>query len=224
MNNLEAIRMLRAGDQVPTNISFTAAKRVGDLAEDLAENIQLTEKEVVTLLSDSIQMAEFGFSKETYISMFIPNTYEVYWTISGEALMTRLKKEYDQFWNDQRVAKAETLDMTRAEISTLASIVQAETAQNDEKPRVAGVYMNRLRKGIALQADPTLIFAANDFSIKRVLNKHKKIDSPYNTYLYAGLPPGPIRMPNIASLDAVLNLRKPQFYLFLCQGRFFRIS
>lgn len=215
MNNLEAIRMLRAGEQTPTRISFTAAKKVNDLAKPIAVNIELTESQVNDFLTDSSRMIQFGFIPETYISMFIPNTYEVYWTIDGNTLMNRLKKEYDEFWNADRRAKADSIDMTLAEISTLASIVQAETAQSDEKPRVAGVYMNRLSQGIALQADPTLIFAADDFSIRRVLNTHKEIDSPYNTYKYAGLPPGPIRMPNVTSLDAVLNY-EDHSYIYFC--------
>ena len=147
--------------------------------------------------------------------MFIPNTYEVYWTIKGDELMKRLKKEYDRFWTPERDQKAKVLEMTREEVSTLAAIVQAETAKSDEKPRVAGVYINRLRKGIALQADPTLIFALGDFTIKRVLNKDKEVDSPYNTYLYAGLPPGPIRMPNITSIKSVLNYESHD-YIYFC--------
>jgi len=215
MTNLEAIRMLRAGEQVPIRISFQAAKKVPDLAKNIAENIEMTETEVKKHLTDSLRMVKYGFTPETYISMFIPNTYEVYWTVNGEELMDRLKKEFDNFWTPERRAKADSLDMTLVEVSTLAAIVQAETAQSDEKPRVAGVYMNRLSKGIPLQADPTLIFAANDFTIKRVLNQHKEIDSPYNTYKYAGLPPGPIRMPNITSLDAVLNYEQNS-YIYFC--------
>lgn len=215
MNNLDVIRMLRAGEQVPTQLTFTAAKFVTDLAAPLAENIELTEAEVNSLLTDSTRMVEYGFTPESYIGMFIPNTYEVYWTIDGPSLMERLKKEYDRFWTPERIAKADSIKMTRNEVVTLASIVQAETAQSDEKPVVAGVYMNRLRKNIKLGADPTLIFAAKDFTIRRVLNKHKEIDSPYNTYMYAGLPPGPIRMPNITSLDAVLNYETHD-YIFFC--------
>lgn len=215
MANMEAIRLLRSGNQTPTRISFTAAKRVPDLARQMADNIEMTEAEVQKYLTDSLRMVRYGFTPETYISMFIPNTYEVYWTVDGNTLMDRLKKEYDAFWTKERQAMADSMEMTRAEVSTLASIVQAETAKSDEKPTVAGVYMNRLRKGIALQADPTLIFALNDFSVKRVLNKDKDIDSPYNTYKYAGLPPGPIRMPNITSLDAVLNYEEHS-YLYFC--------
>ena len=215
MNNLDAIRMLRAGEQVPTQISFRAAKFVSDLAAPLSENIELTEAEVASFLADSLRMVQYGFTPETYMGMFIPNTYEVYWTIDGEGLMDRLKKEYDAFWTTERIAKADSMNMTRNEVITLAAIVQAETAQSDEKPTVAGVYINRLNKGIKLAADPTLIYAAKDFTIRRVLNKHKKIDSPYNTYMYKGLPPGPIRMPNITSLDAVLNYEEHD-YIFFC--------
>ncbi len=215
MSNLEAIRMLRAGDQTPTTVSFSSAKKLTDLSEQITKNIQVTPGEFDQLILDSAVMASYGFKPETFISMFIPNTYEVYWTIKPKELLDRLYKEYNNFWTPERLQKAEQLSFSKEEVSTLASIVQAETSKNDEKPIVAGLYLNRLRRGIPLQADPTLIFALDDFTIKRVLRKDKQVESPYNTYKYAGLPPGPIRMPNIASLDAVLNYESHD-YLYMC--------
>src|SRR5690606_20707349 len=138
--------------------------------------------------------------------MFIPNTYELWWNTSAEALFDRMYREYNSFWTDERKQKASLLGLSPKEVSTLASIVQAESQQKaDERPIIAGLYMNRLNLGMPLQADPTLVFASGNFELKRVLNVHKEIESPYNTYKYAGLPPGPINLPDIKSLDAVLN-------------------
>ena len=166
------------------------------------------------LLHDSTA-AYYGFKANTFISMFIPNTYQVYWTDSPEQILDRMKKEYDAFWTDERKQKAKNLNMTQEEVSTLASIVKGETNKMDEAPTVAGVYINRLKRGIALQADPTLVFAIGDFSIRRILNKDKNFDSPYNTYQHRGLPPGPINMPSIATLDAVLDYEDHN-YLYFC--------
>jgi UPF0755 protein len=158
---------------------------------------------------------EEGFNKQTIISMFVPNTYQVYYTISAEDLVERLIKEYHNFWTEKRINKAEAIGLSPLEVSILASIVQAETKVNTESKTIAGLYMNRLKSGTPLQADPTLVFAVGDFSLKRVLNEHKEVDSPYNTYKYIGLPPGPVNMPSIHSLDAVLNYEQHN-YLFMC--------
>jgi UPF0755 protein len=147
--------------------------------------------------------------------MFIPNTYEVYYNITPAQLIDRMHDEYELFWNEERRKKAEAIGLTTVEVSVLASIVQAETIKRDEAPVIAGLYINRLKKGIPLQADPTLVYAVGDFTLKRVLNEHKEVDSPYNTYKYRGLPPGPINMPEITSIDAVLNY-KPSNYLYMC--------
>ena len=149
------------------------------------------------------------------ISLFIPNTYQVYYDISGKQLLERMQSEYQRFWNDTRTAKASKIGLDQKEVSVLASIVQAESIKKEESKIIAGLYKNRLDKGIALQADPTLVFASGDFSLKRVLNIHKEVDSPYNTYKNRGLPPGPINMPTIAALDAVLNYEEHQ-YLYFC--------
>jgi UPF0755 protein len=158
---------------------------------------------------------EYGFNKDNIICMFIPNTYEVYYTISADQLIERMYDEYQNFWNEERKQKANELGLSPIEVSILASIVQAESIKRDEAPIIAGLYLNRLKQGIPLQADPTLVFAVGDFTIKRVLNEHKEVESPYNTYKNKGLPPGPINMPEIATIDAVLNY-KPSNYLYMC--------
>lgn len=147
--------------------------------------------------------------------MFIPNTYEVYWNTSAKNFMNRMKKEYDRFWNDSRKAKAKEIGMSPVEVAILASIVEEETAAYDEYPVVAGLYINRLKRNIPLQADPTVKFAWGDFTLQRILFSHLEIDSPYNTYKHTGLPPGPLRIPSIKGLDAVLNYQKHS-YLYMC--------
>ena len=150
------------------------------------------------------------------MTMFIPNTYEVYWNTSAEEFVKRMAREYKAFWTEQRKAQAKALNLTQSEVSILASIVQAEQSEHrDERAQVAGLYINRIKKKMRLQSDPTLIYATGDFSIKRVLNKHMQLDSPYNTYMYAGLPPGPINLPEISSIDAVLDYEKHD-YIYMC--------
>ncbi|MEP5362546.1 MAG: endolytic transglycosylase MltG [Reichenbachiella sp.] len=215
MTNVQVIRMLRSGDQTEVNVTFNNARLLSDLPEKITRNLEMTEAQFAALvLNDSIQQS-LGFDSLTMIGMFIPNTYKMWWNTKPEDLLARLKKEYDKFWNGERLKKAEALGMTLKEVSALAAIVQAETIKSDERPVVAGVYLNRIKRGYPLQADPTLVFAAQDFTIKRVLNKHKAIDSPYNTYKYQGLPPGPINMPSITSIDAVLNAKEHK-YLYFC--------
>ncbi len=160
-------------------------------------------------------LATIKLSPESASSIYIPNTYEFYWNTLAEGFVKRMHEEYLRFWNADRKSKAVELDMTVPEVITLASIVEKESNKNDEKPIIAGVYINRLEKGWRLQADPTLIYALNDYSIKRVLNVHLDYDSPYNTYKYGGLPPGPICIPSISSVDAVLN-NKNEGYLYFC--------
>ncbi|EKB49842.1 endolytic transglycosylase MltG [Cecembia lonarensis] len=215
INNLNLVRLLRSGNQTPVNITFNNVRTKEDLSEKITRNLEIDESSFLNLLSDSIYIMKFGFEQETIMSMFIPNTYEVWWNTSPENLFDRMYREYEKFWTESRKEKAENIGLTPLEVSTLASIVQAETQKSDERPRVAGVYMNRLRINMPLQADPTLVFAAGDFSIRRVLNVHKEIDSPYNTYKYTGLPPGPINLPEISALDAVLNY-EGHSYLYFC--------
>ena len=177
------------------------------------------------LLLDSVVIAEaladegvcerLGYSTQTVPALFIPNSYEVYWTIGVDELLARMKREHDAFWTAERRAKAERWGLSELEVSTLASIVESETADDGEKPMIAGLYYRRLKSGMLLQADPTVIFGIGDFSIRRVLNRHLAYDSPYNTYIYRGLPPGPIRVPSVVGLEAVLNLVEHDF-VYMC--------
>jgi UPF0755 protein len=188
---------------------------VSDLAEKVSRNLELTPQEFEVKLIEFALANKDGFDKHNVIAMFIPNTYEVYYNIAPEALIKRMRNEYENFWNESRKQKAAEIGLSPVEVSVLASIVQAETVKREEAPTIASLYLNRLKQGIPLQADPTLVFAVGDFSLKRVLNEHKEIDSPYNTYRYAGLPPGPINLPEINSIDAVLNY-VPSNYLYMC--------
>lgn len=215
MTNVAAIRMLRSGAQVPTYVTFTYGRTIDDIAEPITRNIGVTPIQFLEAVDTYVENNPDGFTHETIIGMFIPNTYQVYYTISAGNLLKRMNKEYHNFWNEDRLEKAKTLGLTPKEVSTLASVVQAESVKEDEAPVIAGLYLNRLKRGIPLQADPTLVFASGDFTLKRVLNEHKDIDSPYNTYTHKGLPPGPINMPNIQSIDAVLNYQKHN-YIYMC--------
>ena len=215
MSNRELIRLLRSGQQTPVNITFNNVRTKRDLAEKITRNLEIETSDFLEILEDSAYAAKFGLKKETVLSLFIPNTYEVYWNVTAVDLFDRMYKEHNRFWTEERKAKAAKLGMDPTEVSTLASIVQAETAKADERPKVAGVYINRLKRNMPLQADPTLIFALGDFEIKRVLNVHKEIESPYNTYKYTGLPPGPINLPDISALEAVLNPQNHS-YLYFC--------
>lgn len=215
MTNLELVRHLRSGNQAPIKITFNNIRTKEDLAERITKNLEINENQFLDLINDSVYIRKFDFEEETIMSMFIPNTYEVWWNTSPEALFDRMYKEYQSFWTAERKAKAEALGLSPKEVSTLASIVQSESQKSDERPKIAGVYLNRLRLNMPLQADPTLVFALGDFSLKRVLNVHKEIESPYNTYKYTGLPPGPINLPDINSLEAVLNAEDHK-YLYFC--------
>jgi UPF0755 protein len=215
MSNLEAVRLLKSGEQSPINLTFNNVRLKEELAEKLSRNIELTKEELEEHLKDPATAEKYGFNEYNFIAMFIPNTYQVYWNISAEQLTDRMHAEYKKFWNEERLQKAKNLNLTPEEVTTLASIVMAESIKIDEGPVIAGVYLNRLERGMPLQADPTLVYAAGDFSIKRVLNVHKEIDSPYNTYKYQGLPPGPINLPSITAIEAALN-PKDHKYIYFC--------
>lgn len=215
MTNIELINLLRSGKQTPVELTFNNIRTREILAQRIALDIEPDSTKIIELLEDSAYLKIFGFNTENILTMFIPNTYEVYWNISAKEMMDRMYTEYNKFWNTERRQKAEQIGLSPVEVSILASIVEKETNQNDEKPRMAGVYLNRMQKNWMLQADPTIVFAWGDFTIKRVLNIHKEIDSPYNTYKNYGLPPGPICIPSIASIDGVLN-RENHKYMFFC--------
>jgi len=215
MSNRQIITKLRARQQDPVKLVFNNIRIKEELAGHIAEQIETDSVSLLKLLNDRAFLQKFGFTPDNVMSMFIPNTYEVYWDISAEKFMERMYKEYKAFWNEKRKARLAEIRLTELQAITLASIVEKETNQNEEKPDIAGVYMNRLRDGWLLQADPTLVYALGDFSIKRVLNVYKTINSPYNTYMYMGLPPGPICLPSISSIDAVLNYRQHK-YMYFC--------
>jgi UPF0755 protein len=215
MTNLQAIRILRVGDQEPVTITFNNVRLLSELGEKITKNTAVTPDEFYTALDEFIAANKEGFTKENILSMFIPNTYEVYYNVSAKRLVEKMYEEYLKFWNDIRKEEATKIGLTPLEVSVLASIVQAENTRGDEAAVIAGLYINRLKKDMPLQADPTLVFAVGDFSLKRVLNAHKEVDSPYNTYRHTGLPPGPINMPEIFTIDAVLNYQ-PSTYIYMC--------
>jgi len=211
----ELINKLRSGDQDPVRITFTNIKTLHQLAGQVAKYIEADSTELIQVMHDPATVDRLGFRSETMISVFIPNTYEFWWTTTPEEFLERMAKEYKRFWTDARKAKAKSINLSQAEVATLASIVQAETAKPDEAPIIAGVYLNRLRIGMPLQADPTLKFALGMDSLTRILTEDLQVASPYNTYTHAGLPPGPINMPEPRYIDAVLNAQKND-YLYFC--------
>jgi len=215
MTNLAAINALKANRNKPAEVTFTNVRLINQLGEKITKNIGVTEEEFYRALDKFVATNTDGFTKENILSMFIPNTYEVYYNVLPEDFIDRMHSEYKKFWSEDRLAKAKAVGLTPVEVSVLASIVQAETIKSAEAPIIAGLYINRLKQGVPLQADPTLVFAVGDFTLKRVLNVHKEVDSPYNTYMYPGLPPGPINMPTIASIDAVLDYTKHNF-IYMC--------
>jgi len=215
MNNITAIRFLRAGIQEPVDITFNNVRLISELSEKITHNTGMSPDEFEAALIKFAMNNPYGFTKDNILCMFIPNTYEVYYNVSPDNLVERMYEEYKLFWNDARKEKANAIGLTAIEVSILASIVQAETVKQDEASTIAGLYINRLKQGIPMQADPTLVFAVGDFSLKRVLNEHKEVDSPYNTYKNAGLPPGPINNPRVNCIDAVLNY-EPSDYIYMC--------
>lgn len=215
MSNDELINMLRLGEQVPVKIIFNNIRTKEQFAKRIGEQLEADSASFMALLNDSVYMEKFGLGTETALTLFLPNTYEFYWNTDARQFLDRMNREYVTFWEGERDRKAEELGMNRQEVVILASIVEKETNKNDEKATISGVYVNRLNRNWRLQADPTLVYASGDFGLTRVLNEHKKIDSPYNTYMYTGLPPGPICIPSIASINAVLNTETHDF-LFFC--------
>ena len=216
MTNRQVINLLKSGQQVPLNLTFTNVRLRHELADKLGKQIEATPRQIDSLLSSPDFTRSLGFDTTTVLAMFVPNTYQVYYTTPAVKLLRRMKDEYEKFWTPARDAAREKEGLTRVQVSTLASIVEAEQQQHpDERPRIAEVYLNRLKRGMKLQADPTVVYANRDFTIKRVLGKHLQKDSPYNTYRVAGLPPGPIDLPSISSLNAVLY-PEANDYLYFC--------
>ena len=221
MSNLQALHLLRNGRETGLKVSFHSLRLLEDLPSRIGDQLQLSADDTLLgyLCSDSVSRS-YGFTAQSFALMFIPNTYELYWTTPVHDFLRRMHREHDRFWNEKRCKQANDLGLSPIEVGILASIVQAETSKEKEMPTIAGVYINRLRAGMPLGADPTLIFAWQDFSIKRVRHKHKKIASSYNTYRYKGLPPGPINLPEISSIDAVLAAEKHQYFYFCAKDDF----
>lgn len=217
MTNNDIINTLRV-QNIPVKVAFNNQETIADLAGRIAGQIEADSVSLLRAFSDTVFLKEQNMKVETSLAIYIPNSYEFFWNTDAEEFRARMLKEYGRFWSDDRKAKAKALGLTPSEVVTLASIVHKETAKIDERPRVAGLYLNRLRTGMLLQADPTVIYAIKketgnyDTIIKRVLYKDLEIDSPYNTYKNGGLPPGPITMPDISAVDGVLNPEKHDYF------------
>lgn len=222
MGTLAVFRKIKNGMQDPLNLTVPSVRTMNDLAGKLGKKLMVDSATLAKAFTDPAMCKKYGYDTTTIAAMFIPNTYSMYWNVSVDGLMKYMKDEHRKFWNDDRTAKAEQLKLSEIEVSTMASIIDEETSNDEEKPMVAGMYYNRLQlrdteypQGMPLQADPTIKFAWKQFGLKRIYNNLLHINSPYNTYRYPGLPPGPIRIPSVAGIDAVLNLVKHD-YLYMC--------
>lgn len=212
---VKVFRRLRSGLQTPVTVVIPEVRTMDRLAGSLSRKLMMDSADVAMSLADSAFLAAYGCDTATIAALFIPNSYEMYWNVSLPAFMERMKREHAAFWNGSRRALADSLGMTVWEVATLASIIDEETADDGEKPMIAGMYINRLVEGMPLQADPTIKFALKNFSIRRIYRNQLFVDSPYNTYLNPGLPPGPIKIPSVAGIDAVLNYTHHN-YLYMC--------
>ena len=211
----KVLRAMKNGMQTPLMLTIPSVFTPEIMAVKLSKKLMMDSLTIVTALKNADVCSKYGHDTATIMCMFIPNTYEVFWNVSTDDFLERMNKEYGKFWNDTRKGKASALKLTQEEVSTLASIVDAETSNDAEKPMIAGLYYNRLNAGMPLQADPTVKFATKDFAARRIYHNMLTTDSPYNTYKYEGLPPGPIRNPTVAGIDAVLNLVHHN-YLYMC--------
>lgn len=214
-NNYNFVRNLRNREQSPVRVTFNNIRTKEQLAGRLSAQLMADSASIIELLNNNTFLEKYGFNPQTAIAIFIPDTYEFFWDTNAEKLLERMLREYNNFWTAARKEKATAIPLSQTEVSTLASIVEEETNKSSERPIVAGLYINRLNKGMRLQADPTVKFALGNFGLQRILNTHLEYDSPYNTYKYAGLPPGPIRCPSPNSIDAVLNYQKNN-YIYMC--------
>lgn len=211
----DIVRRIKVKAQTPIRIVIPSVRTTTELAARINGKLMIDSATIARAFSDSTICEELGYTTETVIALFLPDTYELWWDCTLEAFIKRIKNEHNAFWNKDRTEKAKRLGLSKMEVATLASIVDEETANNSEKPDIAGLYINRLKKGMPLQSDPTVKFAMKDFKLRRILYKHLETDSPYNTYKNAGLPPGPIRIPSKVGIEAVLNYRKHS-YLYMC--------
>ena len=217
MNNRQLVELLRSGAQEPLKLRLKKLNIKEQLASVMGLALEADSATLMTMLEDEVFLRQHGLNKDNVMSIFIPNTYEYFWNTNARQFFSRNMDEYKLFWDESRTAKARNLGLKPLEVVTLASIVEEEIIFPDEAARVAGVYLNRLKRSMLLQADPTLIFALRDYSIRRVLNVHKEVDSPYNTYMHAGLPPGPICIPNRSTINAVLNPESHSYIYFMAR-------
>lgn len=215
MSTLDVFRMIRNGRQEPLMLTIPECRTVDQLAARIAPKLMIDSTQIAEALIDDLFCKKYGYDTNTIVCAFVPNTYEVYWNVSIDRLMERMVTEHDKFWTSERKQKAARLGLSLNEVATLASIVDEETANNEEKPMIAGMYLNRLKIGMPLQADPTIKFALKDFGLRRIYHAHLEVNSPYNTYKNTGLPPGPIKVASIQGIDAVLN-RMPHNFLYMC--------
>jgi UPF0755 protein len=214
------VNVLRSGEQSPVMLKFNSVRTLEELAGKLAKQLMCDSVSLITQFKNDSNTIRLGFIPATMPALFIPNSYSIYWTTSPSGFLNRMKREHDLFWNEARKQKAKSIGLTTDQVATLASIVQEESNKNDDRAVIAGVYLNRLKKNWPLQADPTIRFALGDFTIRRVLTTQLTVDSPYNTYKNAGLPPGPINIPEISALEAVLNFKVHDYYYFSAKEDF----
>jgi UPF0755 protein len=215
MSNRRLINMLASGSQEPITLSFHNLRLKEEFAGFVSKKIEPDSAKIIALLDSSKFVEQYGFTTDNVYAVFIPNTYQLYWNTTPEKLFKRMYANYEKFWTQERKQKAAAINLSPVQVSVLASIVDAEALHDDEMPTIAGLYLNRLKKGMKLESDPTVIFAKNDFTIKRVLNRYLSFDSPYNTYLHTGLPPGPIMMPSVNALNSVLDYKQSD-YIYMC--------
>ena len=215
MNNNDLINMLKSGRQEPVKLVFNNVRTKYQLAGKIGKQLEADSLSIITLLNDATYLGKYNFNTDNAVTAFIPNTYEMYWNTSATQLFEKMNDEFKNFWNESRKEKAKKIGISPIEVEILASIVQEETAQFDEMPKIAGLYINRLNKGMKLEADPTVKFSIGDFTIKRILNRHLEIESPYNTYKHKGLPPGPISLPDPRVIDKTLDFEKHD-YIYMC--------
>lgn len=214
-SNLELVRILRAGQHFPVRLTFNNVRTAEQLVDKIGHQFFFEPEDLLQLLHDSACMRQFGFNDTTAVCLFIPNTYEIYYDVTALDFLKKMQAYYQQFWNKKRLEEAQEIGLTPVQVATLASIVEEENMRPSEKAVIAGLYMNRLEKGMLLQSDPTVKFALGDFGRQRILNSDLQVDSPYNTYKYKGLPPGPIRIPEASTMDSVLHYQHHN-YLYMC--------
>jgi len=215
MSNRKLINMLASGTQEPVTVSFHNLRQKEQFAGFVSKKIEPDSSAIIKLLDSASYLRQFGFTTDNVYTMFLPNSYQMYWNTSPEKFFKRMYANYEKFWTPERRQKAAAINLDPIQVSILASIVDAEALHDDEMPAIAGLYLNRLKKGMKLESDPTVIYAENDFTIRRVLLRYLSINSPYNTYLHTGLPPGPIMMPSINAVNSVLDYQKND-YIYMC--------